>query len=653
MIGRALAKLSGAALLIIPFIPIATIFGPFPDEQGLFTPAEWALGGAIVATLAAIIPPQIPDAVERGFARLMNLRSLPLLLMGLLGFASVLSTSLLFKRSPLLIDEAAQFFQGKIIAGGALTAQMPKLPEFFFMQQMLFDGERLYAQYPPGHSVALALGTTLGVPWMIGPALTILTGMFLYQFCSEIYGEVTARRTLLAAALCPFLIFLGSSYMNHISALCGLSLALWSAARWERTGAKSALAAAGAGIGFALLSRPLCAAAGASVIFCWIASQIFSRRAFGAALAGAAAAFGAILLFAFYNSQTTGDPLLPGYLKLWGSSHGLGFHRTPWGGEHTPIAGIKNLLINVSMLNEFLFETPIPGLISIACLGLLSSRDDNRTTPERRWDRRLLALFWAFPIIYLFYWHRDSYLGPRFISGSVLAALPLTVRGLEVLLRAAGERKIVSYALRPRLLSAVTLAVLSMLFLGLPSRFMIYRSQNASMKEAQQMAHKLGTAEQRLIFVPVSWGSRIISILRAHGASASVMEEAYYSADHCQLQELADRALNGEVPAGEIDRELRTLQAARAPRAKVSADPTVRLLPGRALTSACLTELERDKRGFTLSLPYLVLNDPQFRGPLIFATDLGERNRLLAEQYPQHTAAILGRGGLEPLNPSH
>src|SRR5205814_9638479 len=96
---------------------------------------------------------------------------------------------------------------------------------------------------------------------------------------------------------------------------------------------------------------------------------------------------------------------------------------SPWGEPHTPWTGLGDQLLNVSMLNEYLFESPVPGLAAVGAFFALG-------LGERRWDRRLLLLFLSLPAASSFYSHPDSYLAPRFPHSGLVFLLPLTARAL-------------------------------------------------------------------------------------------------------------------------------------------------------------------------------------------------------------------------------
>ena len=148
------------------------------------------------------------------------------------------------------------------------------------------------------------------------------------------------------------------------------------------------LALSGASLGFAFLSRPVEALA-LALVFGGLLSVDAVRRRNGQTIAAWGLAFALVAsVYLAYNAATTGSVFRPGYIELWGESHGLGFHESPWGERHTPAAGLRNGALDLALLTVFLFEWPIPALWPLG-VGLAAG------WLTRRWDLRLLAGFLA------------------------------------------------------------------------------------------------------------------------------------------------------------------------------------------------------------------------------------------------------------------
>src|SRR2546426_9881565 len=85
--GEAGFRAVGVLLLVIPFLPVAAMFGPHADPRGLFGPVDWVLGTGIFLTrpwLARMLaPPQLLRALRRrgrALASWLRPAALPLVL---------------------------------------------------------------------------------------------------------------------------------------------------------------------------------------------------------------------------------------------------------------------------------------------------------------------------------------------------------------------------------------------------------------------------------------------------------------------------------------------------------------------------------------------------------------------------------------------
>lgn len=661
----AVYRLLGVLLLAIPFLPLRRLFGPLEGAGSLVPPGEWALGVAIfglVAWLVAMfggrrVPPGASVGAWLGRSDEWAWRgALAAVLAAVLVAASVFA----FHRTPHLIDSVVQLFQARIFATGALTAPRPPEGGFFVTQHMLVDEAGWYSQYAPGHPALLAVGTAVGAAWLVPVVLSVGTALALHGAVERLWGAAVGRLTLLLAVVSPFFWFMGASFMNHVSALFCVSLFLYLYVRWEESGGRPWALAAGAALGAAALSRPLTAVA-VAVPFAGfaLASGFRRRRGTAGALAPlllAGIGFAATAsLYLLYNARVTGDPFLPGYLKLWGEGHGLGFHASPWGGEHTALAGLSNELLDLSLLNLFLFEGPVPAFLPVGVAFALG------WTTER-WDRRLLLAFLAVPGAYLFYWHRDAFLGPRFLYAGLAFLLPLTARSiLEVLERLRGVRVRPGGLFRPVGADRWALVFLGLGFgygalYGVPQRFRVYATGMSSMKLDLRAEAREAGVERGLIFVKVSWGNRLLARLRALGVPATTAEKVYRGVGHCRLHGLVERAASEGWTGSRIRSALSgALDRARVPEAtaRLNGDPTLRLEDGvRGLSEDCREEIRYDRRGYTIYSPHLLANTPDLAGPLVVARDLRTANAALAERFPGRPAYRFDGEELRSLRPA-
>jgi hypothetical protein len=646
----------GWFLLLVPLVPLSWLFGEIDRARGLVPPSEALLGafvfGALALLGARLFPAGLPERAltalerERGAGALVARGAVPLLLVLLL------ATSILaFARRPLLIDSVIQLFQARIFASGHLYAGAPPGEAFFAVQHMLVDGGRWYSQYPPGHSAILGLGVGLGVAWLVPVALSVGTALLLYGFARRAYDLATARLTVILLALAPFFWFMGASHMNHVSALFFVSAFLYLLVRWEERGAPGILLGAGLAIGAAFLSRPLTAVAVGLAMAPFVLLTAFRKRDKVSAGAGLAGVLVAVFLYLAYNAATTGDPLMPGYIKLWGADHGLGFHSTPWGEVHTLLAGLRNEITDLALLSALLFEWPVSALIPAALLFAAG-------WGSRKWDTRLLAGFLALPAAYLFYWHRDAFLGPRYLYSGLAFLVPLTARGLIEVFRRAGDRHLWGGSELTRVPVSSVAGMLLLLCLAYaaaystPRRFHVYRTGLASMKVdlAAEVGHR-GISDA-VIFVPVSWGNRLLARMRGLGVSASGAEKAYRQSDHCALELTVRRAERERWTPSRTAAAIAELgpggEPVPASSPLTNGDPTLRLTAGTSPAPECMDEIAYDRAGYSNFAPFLADQDPSLAGPLVIARDLRRRNRELLDAYPGRRAFTYRNGEFLP-----
>jgi hypothetical protein len=155
------------------------------------------------------------------------------------------------------------------------------------------------------------------------------------------------------------------------------------------------------------------------------------------------------------------------------------------------------------------------------------------------------------------------------------------------------------------------------------------------------------------VFVSESWGSRVLANLRGLGAGASSVEKAYRQADLCQLDGIVRRARaeSWSPPVVEAALAAATVGRDSLVLVEVAGDPTARFRPGSRLTPECLDEIHYDEAGYSLFTPHLADNDPALSGPLVFARDLRDHNRVLARAMPDRETWIYRGGRLSRWEP--
>jgi hypothetical protein len=391
---------------------------------------------------------------------------------------------LVFQHIPHVQDTIDQVFQARIFASGRITLPARFDDYFFSFIYVINDGVRVYTEYPFGHPLLLALGSLIHAEWLVNPLLGSAEIFVLYFLGKEVYDDTTGRIAAMLGVASPFLLFMSSEYVNHVSALLFLSLFLLFFLRTIRplrgAQARSSLAdplLAGLSLAMALNIRPLSALAvsfpvAGYGIYLLLRSRGKTLPAFLLLLVPVLLGLGA---FGLYNYLTTGDPLLPGY-KAFGM---LEYNHAQWGlgfgtrgfdawGAHTPLAGLLQTGENLNALNLYLFESPLPGLLLVLLLFLTTARK-----PE---DWLLLASFAALPVLYFFYWFQDLWFGPRFLFEGLAPILLLGARGLVEFPRFVGRAADTDAEARTRNVVAIA-AVLSLavsVTVGLPRLLLKY-----------------------------------------------------------------------------------------------------------------------------------------------------------------------------------
>jgi hypothetical protein len=286
-----------------------------------------------------------------------------------------------------------------------------------------------------------------------------------------------------------------------------------------------------------------------------------------------------------------------GYELLWGASHGLGFHRAPWGVTHTPARGFELVNMYFLRLQTYLFETPLPSLVpAIAALALVRRLSS--------FDRYLLASSALLAFGYFAYWHDGFFLGPRFFFLLLPVLVLWTARLPSIVRDRFPQRGADRFVLLVYAVSAVVAILVSV-----PVR----ARQYAMLLTRHDYVAPAATAgvEGALILVRESWGAQLIARLYALGVSRSDADALYRTVDTCLLDDaIAGLEIDGRRGAGAMER-LRPLTAdsLRLVISTLSPDGTERVLPGARYSVVCQRRLLEDRAGYAFFAP-LLARDP-------------------------------------------
>jgi len=557
--------------------------------------------------------------------RFLALASLVLVTIALLMCLAV------FSGNPRNVDGFAQLFQARMFLAGRLWVAPPPPAEVanFATLHMIVGPARWFSQYPPGQSVALAIGLALGAWWLINPLFVVLLVVGTYRVARWCADETTARLAVVLLGLSPFVAAVSGSEMSHLPS-AALAMVAAAAAASAASGSWRAPVVAGAALGVLATFRPLDAvAAGVPVALILLMAAPPRRRV--TALAAAVVA-GAVFTtpFLWYNAGTTGSWHLLGYNYLWGPGHSLGFHPVPWGIPLTPARAVGLTSLDLHQLDAYLFDAPFPILVLTAAALLVARR---RLVAR---DMVPVAGVAALSGLLFFYWHRDVFYGPRFLFTAVPWLLIVAARGL-VLLRRTGREVAPSVTAGQAAVYAFVVAMLLGLGAITPGRIAAYHRGTPVFDLHPDRDARRAGIHRAVVVIPDGWGSRLIVRMWAAGVPVPRSTRLYAAIDACSLEQALDAAAGGPVGHGgaRLLGALDSLAALHRPGVRTGAtlDPNLRLPEGEGLAPPCRAELARDASGFLAYAPFLYLNQADLKGDIVWARDLGPWNDALFAHY--------------------
>ena len=340
-----------------------------------------------------------------------------------------------YERHPHLADEVAYLYNARYFASGHLTMPPPPVQSAFAVDLMDYQPDKWVSAVPLGWPAALAVGTLLGIPWLVNPVLAGVNILLVYLLLWEICDRRLARISVLLLCFSPWNLFMGMSFMTHMwTTTCALLAFLGIAwARRTRQGRWALLA--GAATGFGSLIRPLDGVIVALLAGLWILASRLSIRIIASFAAGCLL-LGSINLP--YNKLLTGNPLKSPLVSYqdktfspdsnaygFGPDRGLGWALDAYPG-HTPFEALINAELNLASVNVELFGWSTGSLV-LAIIGLLCGR-------RKRGDWLMIAAILVVILAYAPYWFSGGPdFGARYWFLILIPCVVLTVRGIEAL----------------------------------------------------------------------------------------------------------------------------------------------------------------------------------------------------------------------------
>lgn len=629
-IGPVLAALAvaGALWSVIPF-PVwwgdteaATLAGAW---------RTWAWGAGVVLGLTVVLmilsrgsaPSRLLAAWRASVARPPTWAFLAMAGTVLVVFAALV-LELAFSGNPRSVDGFAQLFHARMFLAGRLWMKPPAELANFATLHMILGPDRWYSQYPPGQIAVLAAGLAAGFWWLLQPAFGVLLVLVTYRVARWSADETTARLAVCVLVLCPFVVVVNATELSHIPAAAlgvGAAAAATMLGRptWRRWAP-----VAGAALGLMVAFRPLDALAAAVPV--GVITVMTAQRPMRALTLVAVGGVLGTLPTLWFNAGTTGSWHEFGYERLWGHGIALGFHDVPWSQPLTPRRAVALTAYDLHQLNVYLLDLPVPILL-LATAGFVAG-----WRQLRQRDALPFVAVVSLMGLMFFYFHRDTFYGPRQIFSVVPWFVVLFARAM-VLLRRAGPG---TRAGVPRGMVVVTGAVVA-LVVGLtgiaPGRLAAYRDSTSMLNYHPDRAAR--GLDDAVVLIPDGWGSRMIARMWAAGISVPRSTRLYAAIDACTLELALDQADQDSTVRGRFEAVLDSLAARGQPGvpADLTDDPALRLVPGRPIPTECGAEIAFDRRGFLAFAPFLYLNRATLDGPVVWARDLRDRNDALRRRY--------------------
>ncbi|MEE8117885.1 MAG: hypothetical protein V3T28_12325 [Gemmatimonadales bacterium] len=632
-VGRVLAvvAVAGAAWSAIPFS-----LWWLDTDSSVVTGAwsTWAWGTVVVLGMTGVlvilskgrVTVWLVDAWRRTLGRLSGRTTMILAGAAVVMFATLVFL-LVFAGNPRSVDGFAQLFHARMLLDGRLWLEPPPELANFSTLHMVLGPERWYSQYPPGQPVLLAVGLLLGQWWIVQPLLGILLVVATYHVARWMADETTARLTAWLMAVCPFIVAMTASELNHLpAAVLGMGAAA-AATMLDRHRWPGWALAAGASLGLMVAFRPLDAVAAALPVTAVM--LLTARQRMGAlALIGVGGVAGTLPTL-WFNAQTTGSWSQFGYSHLWGSGIALGFHDTPWGVPLTPLRAVALTGLDLHQVNMYLFDLPVPVLVVIAGGFVMGWRQTSRR------DLTSFVGVLALTGLLFFYFHRDVFYGPRLLFSIVPWFVLLLARAL-VLMRRWGPPMASG---TPRGMVAVTAVVLALgtgLVAIAPSRLAAYRASTPMLSLHPARDAERAGIHDAVVLIPDGWGTRLIARMWELGVPVRRTGRLYARIDACTLHRTLDAAERDGMRDAQLVTLLDTLAALGRPGAPLglTEDRNLRIPTWEPLRSECIDEIAFDRAGFLAFAPFLYLNNASLDGDIVWARDMRSGNAVLAARYP-------------------
>lgn len=130
-------------------------------------------------------------------------------------------------------DEHSCYFLAECLRQGKLYVDIPPLADFFKVVHVGMRGGKWFSVYPPGWPFIWALGIQLHIVDWLNPIMTAAAVFFFYLSGVSLFGRLATALGLVLLCLNPFFMFTAASYFSHATCLLCISVFLYAFLRWR------------------------------------------------------------------------------------------------------------------------------------------------------------------------------------------------------------------------------------------------------------------------------------------------------------------------------------------------------------------------------------------------------------------------------------
>ena len=160
---------------------------------------------------------------------------------------------------PAYHDEYSYLFQAQTFLAGRVSFPSHEAPHLFDQMHVLNEG-RFASRYFPGAGLWMAPFVACGHPWWGHWLAGAICAVLMFWIGRELAGDTAGLIAGLFTALSPGMALFSNLLLAHQPALVGLGVFVLAVLRMERSCSAGWGAAAGTGLAFATLCRPMTAA---------------------------------------------------------------------------------------------------------------------------------------------------------------------------------------------------------------------------------------------------------------------------------------------------------------------------------------------------------------------------------------------------------